>query len=61
MAGGREGLVDGDVDGGELGAGQAREVLEIEGGVDDGDVHGDGDRGGFGGRGAGGEEGGGMR
>ena len=39
MAGGREGFVDGDVDAGQLGAGEAGEVLEVEGGVDDGDVH----------------------
>jgi len=43
---GCESLVDGDVDGGEFGAGHAREGEEVQGAVHDGDVHGDGDGGG---------------
>ena len=38
MAGGGEGLVDGDLHGGEFGAGHAGEVQEVQGGVDEGDV-----------------------
>ena len=60
MAGGREGFVDGDVDTGQLGAGEAGEVLQVEGGVDDGDVHGDVDLRGLLGGCFGGEEGGGV-
>lgn len=60
MASGGERFVDGNVDGGEFGAGEARKVLEVEGGVDDGDVHGNADLRGFLGRCFGGEEGGGV-
>ncbi len=46
VPGGRERLVDGDVDGGEFGAGHARKGEEVQSAVHDSDVHRDGDRGG---------------
>ena len=60
MAGGCEGFVDCDVDAGEFGAGETGEVLEVQGGVDDGDVHGDVYGVGFTGAGGGGDERGGV-
>lgn len=54
-----KGLVDGNVDGGEFGAGHTCEGQEMERGVDDGDVHAEVEGAGVGFAGGGGELGGG--